>query len=201
MTGPPTMPNVPRRPSRLFGKDESVTWAERLDALRNIPPLLKMVWETHRGYAALTVALRLLRSLVPLAVLWIGKLIIDAVVAGIAAHHAGQSVDWRGLWVLVGIELAMAVVGEATARGGTLVESLLGDLFSNRVSVELMDHAARLDLRQFEDPECYDHLERARRQTVGRIQLIAILLSMAQSMITLVSLAAALLLYVPWLLA
>ncbi|HUK61743.1 MAG TPA: hypothetical protein VLV15_00375, partial [Dongiaceae bacterium] len=200
MTAPPAMPNVPRRPHSLHGRDESVTWAERMDALRNIPPLLKMVWETHRGFAALTVVSRLLRSLVPLAVLWIGKLIIDAVVAAIAAHHAGGAVNWRGLWVLVGIELTIAVAGEATARAGTLVESLLGDLFSNRVSVDLMDHAARLDLRQFEDPEFYDHLERARRQTVGRIALINILLGMAQSLITLVSLAAALLLYVPWLL-
>src|SRR5512142_2480959 len=125
MTAPPTMPNVPRRPSRLHGKDEQVTWAERLDALRNIPPLLRMVWDTHKGYAALTVVLRVLRSLVPLAVLWIGKLIIDAVVAGIAAHRAGHPVDWRSLWVLVGIELVIAVAGEATARGGTLVESLL----------------------------------------------------------------------------
>src|SRR5436309_5526753 len=57
----------------------------------------------------------------------------------------------------------------------TLFRSL-GDLFSNRISVRLMRHAATLDLAQYEDAETYDHLERARRQTVGRLGLIALLL-------------------------
>ncbi len=159
-----------------------------------------MVWETHRGYAASIVLLRVVRALVPLAVLWVGKLIIDGVVAAIAAHAAGRAVDWTHLGELVVLELVMAIVGEAAARASTLVESLLGDLFSNRVSVRLMEHAATLDLRQFEDPAFYDHLERARRQTVGRIGLIAVLLGIAQNAVTLASLTVALAAYVPWLL-
>jgi ATP-binding cassette, subfamily B, bacterial len=196
-----TQPNVPQRPTSPLGRDEKVSWGQRAEALKNIPPLLRMVWDTKPSYAVAIVLLRLVRALIPLAVLWVGKLIIDAVVGAIGAHAAGQPVDWPHLWTLVALELAIAVVGEAAARGGTLVESLLGDLFSNRVSVRLMEHAATLDLRQFEDPEFYDHLERARRQTVGRIGLIAIILGMAQNMVTLVSLALALLVYVPWLLA
>jgi ATP-binding cassette subfamily B protein len=115
-------------------------------------------------------------------------------------HAAGGAVNWNGLVRLVLLELAIAIVGEALARAGALFESLLGDLFSNIVSVRLMEHAATLDLKQFEDPEFYDHLERARRQTVGRIGLIALLLGVAQNLITLASLTAALILYVPWLL-
>ncbi len=199
MTAPATQPNVPQRPRRPYGA-EKPSWHERFEALKNVPPLLKMVWETHRGYAATIVALRLLRALLPLGILWIGKLIIDGVVEGIRAYSAHQAVSWVHLFQLVGIELAFAIVSEATARAGTLVESLLGDLFSNVVSVRLMEHAATLDLKQFEDSEFYDHLERARRQTVGRISLIAILLGTAQSLITLLSLTAALVLYVPWLL-
>ena len=195
-------PNVPRPPrSPLSGNQAAgVSWRERFEALKNIPPLLKMVWETHPGYAAAIVVLRLVRAMVPLAVLWVGKLIIDGVVGAIAAHAAGAVVDWRHLVELVLLELAIAVFGEAAARAGALFESLLGDLFSNRVSVRLMEHAATLDLRQFEDPEFYDHLERARRQTVGRISLIAILLGIAQNLVTLLSLTAALVVYVPWLL-
>lgn len=193
-------PNIPRQPRSPFGRAEKVSWTERVEALKNIPPLLRMVWDTKPAYAMAIVALRLVRALVPLSVLWIGKLIIDGVVGAMAAHSAGQVVDWRHLVELVLLELAIAIFGEATARAGSLFESLLGDLFSNRVSVRLMEHAATLDLRHFEDPEFYDHLERARRQTVGRIGLIAILLGVAQNLITLASLTAALILYVPWLL-
>jgi ATP-binding cassette subfamily B protein len=100
---------------------------------------------------------------------------------------------------LVAIELGIVIVGELLARASSLVESLLGDLFSNRISVRLMQHAATLDLAQFEDPEFYDHLERARRQTVGRIGLIAQLLGLAQDALTLITLSAALLAFSPWL--
>jgi ATP-binding cassette, subfamily B, bacterial len=81
------------------------------------------------------------------------------------------------------------------------VEGLLGDLFSNRMSVRLMEHAAALDLTQFEDPTFYDHLERARRHTTGRIALLAQLLGIGQDLLTLLSLGTALAVYNAWLLA
>jgi ATP-binding cassette subfamily B protein len=80
------------------------------------------------------------------------------------------------------------------------LESLLADLFGNRLSVRIMEHAATLDLENFEDPEFYDSLERARRQTVGRIGLVALLLGMAQSALTLASLLVALVAFNVWLL-
>jgi ATP-binding cassette, subfamily B, bacterial len=165
-----------------------------------VPPLLRLVFQTHRGYTAAILALRIVRSFIPVAVLWIGKLIIDGVIAAIAVARAGQPVDWWALGGLVALELGIAVVGEALARASSLLESLLGDLFANRISVRLMQHAATLDLAQFEDPDTYDHLERARRQTVGRIGLFALLLSTAQDLVTLASLAGVLLVQLPWLL-
>ena len=197
---PPVIPRTRRRSRGAFYPMERPTWRQRLEALRNVRPLLRMVWETHRGFCAAIVALRVLRAFVPLAVLWIGKLIIDGVVAAMRVHAAGAGVQWESLVRLLVTGLVIAVAGDALARAGTLVESLLGDLFSNRVSVRLMEHAATLDLRHFEDSEFYDHLERARRQTVGRIGLIALLLSSVQDLITLASLAATLVFYVPWLL-
>jgi ATP-binding cassette subfamily B protein len=158
------------------------------------------VYETHRGYTVAILALRAIRSLVPLAVLWVGKLIIDGVIAAVRVRADGGIVDWWRLGALVGLELAIAAGGEALARLSSVLESLLGDLFSNRISVRLMRHAAALDLAQYEDAETYDHLERARRQTTGRIGLISLLLSTTQDMVTLVSLASVLLLQLPWLL-
>ena len=171
-------------------------WRERLAALRYLPSLLRLVWQTHRGYTATMIGLRLVRSFVPVAALWAAKLIIDQVV--LLAKAPGASLT--PLWRVVAIELGIVVVGEFLARASALVESLLGDLFSNHISVRLMRHAATLDLAQFEDPEFYDHLERARRQTTARIGLIAMLLSMAQDVLTLATLAAALIVHNPWLL-
>jgi ATP-binding cassette, subfamily B, bacterial len=173
---------------------EKPSFRERMNALRYVPQLLRLVWSTHRGFTVAMALLRLVRAFVPIATLWIGKLIIDGVVT---AQRTGGS--WRSVGSLVAIELAIVITGELLARASSLVESLLGDLFSNRISVRLMEHAATLDLAQFEDPEFYDHLERARRQTVGRIGLIAQLLGLAQDTLTLVTLSAALLAFSPWL--
>jgi ATP-binding cassette, subfamily B, bacterial len=176
------------------------SWRERLQALRHLPKLLRMVWDTNPGYVVGILLLRIARSVVPLAVLWIGKLIVDEVVHSINVAQSGGIVSWSRLAMLVGIELAIALVGEGLSRVSALLESLLGDLFANRTSVQLMKHAANLDLEQFEDAEIYDKLERARRQTVGRIGLFTMLLATLQDLITLVTLAAALTVYVPWLL-
>jgi ATP-binding cassette, subfamily B, bacterial len=176
------------------------SWRERLQALRHLPKLLRMVWDTNPGYVVGILLLRIARSVVPLAVLWIGKLIVDEVVHSINVAQSGGVVTWSRLAMLVGIELAIALVGEGLSRVSALLESLLGDLFANRTSVQLMQHAAQLDLEQFEDAEIYDKLERARRQTVGRIGLFTMLLATLQDLITLITLAAALTVYVPWLL-
>jgi ATP-binding cassette subfamily B protein len=175
--------------------EKPVSWKERLEALRYVPALFRLIWRTHRGYTAAMIVLRVARSVVPVMTFWVGKLILDSVIAAKAAHGSLSQV-WRYLV----LELAIVLTGEILARASSLIESLLGDLFSNAMSVQLMEHAAKLDLAQFEDPEFYDHLERARRQTVGRIALLSLLLSMSQDALTLLTLAGALIAYNPWLL-
>ncbi len=201
MSAPPAHASRPPRPS-LKPLESPPTWRERLRAIRHLPRLIALVWETHRGYSVSMVLLRALRAVLPLGVLWIGKLIIDEVVTLVTTPPPAAMAPeaYRHLALLVGIELGLAVVGEVLARGSALVESLLGDLVANRTSVELMRHAASLDLEQLENAEIYDKLERARRQTVGRIGLVTGLLSSVQDLVTMISLAAALTVYVPWLL-
>ena len=139
--------------------------------------------------------LRVTRAFVPVATFWVGKLILDSVIA----VRDGRA-DMATLWRYVAIELAIVVTGEILARASSLIESLLSDLFSNRMSVRLMEHASTLDLAQFEDPTFYDHLERARRQTVGRIALLTQLVSMTQEAITLLTIGGVLIAYSPWML-
>ncbi|HVF91453.1 MAG TPA: ABC transporter ATP-binding protein [Blastocatellia bacterium] len=179
---------------RTLQNQELPSLREQFSALRHVLPLLKLVWKTHRGYTSAIVILRLLQAFIPVATLWVGKLIIDTVVA------AQSSGSYAGLWKLVLIEIGIVVAGDVLSRASILYESLLGDLFSNYTSIRLMEHAATLDLYHFEDPSFYDQLERARRQTTNRIGLLALLLGMGSGILTLISLSAVLLVYSPWLL-
>jgi ATP-binding cassette subfamily B protein len=194
---PVVRPNVR---GRARPGEPPVSWRQRLQALRHLPRLLRMVWETQPGYVVGILVLRVARALIPLAVLWVGKLIVDEVVRAIAATGAGGAVPWMRLAELLALELVIALAGEGLTRVSALLESLLGDLFANRTSVELMRHSATLDLEQFENAEIYDKLERARRQTVNRIGLFTLLLATIQDAITLATLSVALAVYVPWLL-
>ena len=128
-------------------QETAASWRERVAALRYAPALLKLVFETEPRYTVGIILLRVVRSFVPVAQLWIGKLIIDGVVAGIAAMASGAPVAWRYLAMLVALELLITVGGETLARLSALLESLLGDLFSNNVSVRLMQHASTHVLR------------------------------------------------------
>jgi ATP-binding cassette subfamily B protein len=171
-------------------------WREGVRAIRSVPAFLGLVWETHRGYTVATVGLRLLRAGVPIGALWVAKLIVDDVVSA----RMGRP-NLSRLWSLVGMELMIISIGELLDKASTAVEGLFGDLCSHHISERIIGHASKLDLQHFEDPAFYDQLERAQRQTTGRIGLLAQLLSVGQDFATLVSLAAAVLIYGPWLMA
>jgi len=162
---------------------------------RPVRQFLLLAWQTHRGYASATVLLRLLRAGVPIATLWVAKLIIDTVVAA----RMGRP-NLSRLWLLVAVELTIVAVGEALDRGSAAVEALFGDLCANHINEKLIAHAGTLDLHNFEDPAFFDRLERAQRQTTGRIGLLTQLLTLGQDSVTLISLASAILFYSPWLL-
>jgi len=176
----------------------AVSVRERFSALRNLPEFLRLIWHTSPSLTLGNVALRLLRAALPVAMLYVGQLILDAVV-----QLSRQPADTRALTpvlTLVGLEFGLAIVSDALGRGVALLDSLLGDLFANRTSVRLMEHAAELDLDQFEDSTFYDKLERARRQTLSRTVLMAQVLSQAQDAITMAFLAVGLVAFNPWLL-
>ena len=173
-----------------------ITIKERFSALSNLPRFFKLVWQTSPSLTLTNALLRIIRSALPVAILYVGKLIIDQIVL----LSRGTGGDHYHLWQLVTIEFLLAILSDALSRATTLVDSLLGDLFSNHTSIQIMEHAATLDLDQFEDSEFYDKLERARQQTVGRTVLLSQVLSQVQDIITMAFLAAGLVVFNPWLL-
>ena len=183
-------------------------WRERLGALRNVPPFLALVWKTSPTLTSAEAVLRIVRALLPVITLYVGKLIIDEVVGLVRSPPPHASVhDWiaagllnRIAFLLV-LEFALAVLSDVLGRTVSLIDSLLSEQFSNASSLRLMEHAATLDLEDFEDSELQDQLERARRQTAGRSGLLGQLFGQAQDMVTIVSFGATLVVYAPWLIA
>jgi ATP-binding cassette, subfamily B, bacterial len=165
-------------------------WGERLSALRNIPRLLGFIWETHKSYAVMTIFFRLLLAFSPIAILWVGKLIIDT----ITASHSGIRNEAR-LWRLIALEITIVVIRELLIRGQELTEKLLSDRFSQHTSIRLISHASSLDLSYYEDPEFYDRLERARAQTGGSLLALTRLLGIGQDMVTFCTLGLTLFVY------
>jgi len=182
------------------------SWRARMGALRNLPPFLKLVWQTSPALTLGVSALRIARALLPIATLYVGKLIIDEVIALARAPGSGEDLSqWlagglldRIAWLLA-LEFGLAIASDVLGRAVSLLDSLLSERFSNETSLRLMEHAATLDLEDFEDSELQDRLERARRQAGGRTSLIGQMFAQAQDVITVVSFAAGLLVYAPWL--
>ena len=196
--GAPDAPPVPERRS----------WRERLGALRNLPPFLKLVWRASPALTLSQASLRLVRALLPVATLYVGKLIIDEVLRLAQAPPASDDLrQWVAMGSLdrigglLGLEFGLAVLSDVLGRAVSLLDSLLAERFSNETSLRLMAHTASLDLEDFEDSELQDRLERARRQAAGRSNLIGQLFGQAQDVVTVASFAAGLVVYAPWLIA
>jgi len=182
------------------------SFKERLGALKNLRPFLTMVWRTSRSLTVASLLLRLARALLPVITLYVGKLIIDDVVMVVQMPDkpgtlpewiASGLLNWLGFLLVA--EFGLAVIADILGRVVSLIDSLLSERVSNASSVRLMQHAAKLDLEDFEDAEFQDQLERARRQTSGRMTLMGQLFSQAQDIVTVVSFAAGLIIYAPWL--
>ena len=184
---------------RMFRKQkpegqEQLSLKDRISALGNLPRFFRLVWQSSPGMMVINVILRILRSAIPVAVLYIGKLIID----GIIQVKANPSIQ-NELWQLVGIEFGLLILSDAFGRVIGLFDSLIGEKFANTTSTQIMQHAADLDLEQFEDSQFYDKMERARQQTTGRTILLSQVLSQLQDVITITFLAAGLVAFNPWL--
>jgi ATP-binding cassette subfamily B protein len=182
------------------------TFRERLGALRNLPPFVRLVWETSPGLTMAQGVLRLFRALLPVVILYVGKLIIDEVVALAQSARPGESFgQWKAsgelarIMMLVAVEFGLAIASDILTRLVGLVDTLLSERVGTETSLRLMRHAATLDLEDFEDSELQDSLERARRQASGRMTLMAQIFNQVQDMVTIASFAVGLVVYAPWL--
>ncbi len=188
-----------------MAQNKQSSFKDQFAALKHIPALFRLIWRTNQWLMLTNLLLRLVRSSLPLITLFIAKNIVDEVVK-LSQNHTITDMSFQafvtdGSWLmtLIALEFGVVAFSEIIGRGISLTEILLGDLFSNQSSMEIIRHAATLDLYQFEDPQFYDKLERARRQTTGRTVLMTQVFEQAQDIITILFLGAGLLFFNPWL--
>jgi ATP-binding cassette subfamily B protein len=171
-------------------------WKDRLNALRNTLPIFRMVWEASPRIVVANVSVRLIVSLLPLAMLAVTKVIIDSIYRYTANHTALPTYFW---WLVV-MEFALACVSTILVRVTDYCDTVLADKYAKYVSVRIMQHASRLDLTTYEDPTFQDKLERARVQGTDRVLMIQAAGRLIQQVVTTASLAFSICLFSPWLL-
>jgi len=173
---------------------QKASYLQNFIALKYLPRFFRAVYKSSPKMFALNVILRLIKSIFPVVLLWVGKEIIDEVIAIV---NTGESQELNKLYLLITIEFGIAIFSDVFNRLIGATDTLMGSLYSNDSSVELIQKTARVDLQYLEDSEFYDKLERARRQTVGRVNLMSNSLAQAQDFITIVSLISALIYFYP----
>lgn len=182
------------RPKKSLEKNK-INFRESFASLKFVPRFFKEIRKVNPLLFYANVFGRLLNAVLPVIMLWLGKLIIDEVVLQIAA----ETKDLGHLWVLVAAEFLLAILSDLLSRGISLSDALLGDQYSIDTSVKIIKKTSEINLDQLEDSEFYDKLERARQQTTGRVGLMSNILTQGEDIIVIVTLLAGVVAFEPWL--
>ena len=170
-------------------------WEKRLNALRNVPAVLRIVWQAGPVVVCWGLILRLMTALSPVALLAVARVILDSIVGYLARQHPLRP----HFWWWVGLEFAIAGVSAFLNRATDFADSLFADKYMKYISVRIMKHASSLDLATYEDPSFQDKLERARVQATDRLGMIQQMGRLLQQVIATIALAAGIVWFSPWL--
>ena len=188
----------PARPSR--SPEPPAGLHARLRELREVfsqvPGTFRLVWEADRRGTIAVAGLNAVSALLPAALAWVGKLIIDGVVT---SARTGLASDRLRVTELVLLELALVAATLVIGRLLGALRELLRAHLGNRINEAILEKALSLELRHFEDSTVYDKMQNARREASARpLSLVMQAFAMAQGAITLAALSALLWNLSPW---
>jgi ATP-binding cassette subfamily B protein len=164
--------------------------------LRYLPRTFALVRDSSRAFAVGIVVLLLGQAALPASMAWVGKLIVDAVVA---ASHGGDAAQRWHVLRLVALEAGLMVLSTAMSRGQSLLRDLMRASLGNHVNTLILEKAATLELRHFEDADFYDKMQNARREAANRPLSMALeTASLFQQLLILLSYALLLTRLSPW---
>ncbi|WP_260737954.1 ABC transporter ATP-binding protein [Tunturiibacter lichenicola] len=169
-------------------------WRDRLRALKNMPAVLRILWESGRAVVSWGLILRVIVATLPFGIAKVAQYIITDIASVLRGNPLAHN-----FWDLVIAEVALNVCLGLITRAIDYSDSLLANRYTQHVSVRVMEQAARLDLTTYEDPVFYDRLERARVQATDRLAMIQQLGRLVTQVITTLTFSAALAWASPWL--
>ncbi len=176
------------------GEVPASAWGDRVRALRNVPPVLRILWDSGPAVVTWGILLRLIVAGLPALLGYISSWILG---------HVKFVIDHQALpprfWWMVGAEVVLAVFANGINRAIEDLDSLLSDRYTFFVSVRVMKKAAELDLTTYEDPVFYDRLERARVQATDRLAMIQMMGRLMQQVVTTAIFTGILMFHSPWL--
>ena len=148
----------------------------------------RLVWEASPGLFSLILVLSLMLALVPAAMLWVGKLLIDAVALAVRGGFPSQQAAYRQLALLLGLQVAIGATAALLQSIYGASRELLGDTLQNRISLRILEKASALDVESFEDAETYDALRNAYNEVGSRpLSVMFQMIGVGQALITLTS--------------
>ena len=177
-------------------------WKTRLreyaDALKNVPRAFGMLWEADRLGSCGMAAVTAVGAAIPVSQAWVTKLIIDGVLGAIARHRAPEQ-GLRDVLPYLALEFGLIVANSAMGQFRSLIEELIDHRLGHMINTRIMRKALSLEAKYFEDPEFYDKMQNARRQSEFRaMALVRGGFMIAQNALTLISFLAVLLSFNAW---
>ena len=188
---------MPPPPPRKPVESAETSWAEAVRrAFAQTPRAVRLVWSADPYSTLGLLVLQGVGALVPLAIAWVGKLLVDAVVL---AAQTRDPADAQQALRMVGVELALMVLSGLLTRGAGLLRSLLGTRLAYQIQGDILEKALSLDLVHFETPAVYDKLQNARREASSRpLNLFINSVEIASNAVTLASYGVLLFGFSPW---
>ncbi|MEO6816969.1 MAG: ABC transporter ATP-binding protein [Edaphobacter sp.] len=169
-------------------------WRDRLTALRNLPPVLRILWDSGPAVVSWGLILRVIVAALPIVIAKVAALILMDITNVLRSRPLAHD-----FWILVGTEIGLNVAFGLLVHAIDYSDSLLANRYTQYVSVRVMEQASRLDLTTYENPVFYDRLERARVQATDRLAMIQMMGRLIQQLITTLTFTAALAWASPWL--
>ena len=168
-------------------------WNAIRQIVKYYPRCLKLVWQASRWYAICAFLLSILNSIVPVAQVWISKVVIDTVVESLGDNSGIRAIDWLELLSPIGAILAVWMIGGICQSVSLMLSEQVGHQVRNHTQALIFRKASELDMAFFENADFFDEMEKARGEGYRANNLAVLSLDIVSSSVSTIAMLALLL--------